>query len=264
MSALPAWQLPPGVSRGTWDYAQAEHIARDYDEYFADCPLFDTDEAVAARYFTTPGVVADFGCGTGRALVPLVRAGHRGMAVDLSAEMLAVVAEKAALDQLAITCYQANLVEMDGVPSAAADYGMCLFSTLGMIRGRDNRLAALRQMRRVLKPRGVLVIHVHNVWYNLYDPGGPWWLLKNCWQAARSREIDLGDKYFPYRQIPNMFLHVFRRGEICGALAKAGFRVREVIPLATARYRPLRWPWLFGQLRANGWVIVGERHGKAE
>ena len=90
-----AWQLPPGVSRGTMDYAEAEYIARDYDDYFADCQLFEHDEGVARRYFQKQGVVADFGCGTGRALLPLMRQGHTGLAIDLSAEMLGIVAEKA-------------------------------------------------------------------------------------------------------------------------------------------------------------------------
>jgi len=42
----PAWQLPPGVSRGLWDYVHAPHIADDYDDYFALNSLFETDGAV--------------------------------------------------------------------------------------------------------------------------------------------------------------------------------------------------------------------------
>jgi SAM-dependent methyltransferase len=254
----PSWQLPPGVSSGTWDYAQAAHIARDYDEYFADCPLFNLDESIAARYFKTPGIVADFGCGTGRALVPLVKQGHRGLAVDLSNEMLAVVREKATAENLPIDCVQANLVEMDTIPTASVDYGICFFSTLGMVRGAENRLAALRHIHRIIKPGGIFVIHVHNVWYNLYDPTGPWWLIKNRIQSWLSSKLEFGDKVYNYRQIPNMFLHVFRRGEIVGALKSAGFQIREVVPLSPQRYSPLRWPRFFGNLRANGWIIVGE------
>ena len=68
----PTWQLPPGVSRGLWDYVHTPHIADDYDDYFAFNSLFETDGAVLNRHFDRPGLVADLGCGTGRALVPLV------------------------------------------------------------------------------------------------------------------------------------------------------------------------------------------------
>jgi len=254
-----AWQLPPGVSRGTWDYAEAEHIAREYDEYFADCQLFEHDEGVARRYFQKPGVVADFGCGTGRALLPLMRQGHSGLAIDLSAEMLSVVKEKAEQENLPVTLVRANLVECDSVADAVADYGICFFSTLGMIRGVEHRLAALRHMQRIIKPGGTLVIHVHNVWNNLYDPGGPWWLLKNMWQSARRSDLEFGDKYYPYRQIPQMFLHVFRRREIRGALQQAGFAIREIIPVAPGTYQPLKMPWLLSNLRCSGWILVGSR-----
>ena len=74
----PSWQLPPGVSRGLWDYVHASHIADDYDEYFAFNSLFETDGAILRRQFDPPGLVADLGCGTGRALVHVVLR-RRGM-----------------------------------------------------------------------------------------------------------------------------------------------------------------------------------------
>ena len=29
----PTWQLPPGVSRGTWDYVHRDSIATEYDTF---------------------------------------------------------------------------------------------------------------------------------------------------------------------------------------------------------------------------------------
>ncbi|MGC4005659.1 MAG: class I SAM-dependent methyltransferase [Pirellulales bacterium] len=230
-SAPSSWQLPPGVTRGTWDYRARRPHRAEYDEYFADCKLFEHDEAMLARYFAPPGLVADFGCGTGRALLPLVRKGHRGLAIDLSQEMLDVVREKAAEETLDVRTVLANLVELDDVPDHSADYGMCLFSTLGMIRGSANRAIALRHMRRVIKPGGVFVVHVHNLWNTLRDFGGPWWLATNVWRTRRVKDWELGDKFFDYRRIPNMYLHVFRHGELCTALRDAGFTILESQPL---------------------------------
>ena len=254
----PTWQLPPGVSRGLWDYIHAPHIADDYDDYFAFNSLFETDEAVLRRQFPTPGLVADLGSGTGRALVPLMRHGHRGLAIDLSEHMLHVVQEKADVDELPIECVRANLVELDCIADQAVDYAMCLFSTLGMIRGRANRRRVVGHARRILKPGGRFVLHVHNYWFNLRDPDGPLWVIGNLLGAPFRREVEVGDRWFPYRGLPSMFLHVFRWSELAADLRSTGFRIVERIALDAPRRRPLTRPWLLAALRTNGWIVTCE------
>ena len=252
----PSWQLPPGVSRGLWNYAHLPSVAADYDDYFAFNTLFEFDEQVLAETFQPPGLVADLGCGTGRALLPLVRAGHRGLAIDLSPHMLRIVREKAELDGLEISCLLANLVELDAIHDDTVDHAMCLFSTLGMIRGRAHRRQALMHVRRILKPAGRFVAHVHNFWFNFRDPRGPAWLMKNLLIAPFRGDIEIGDKWFPYRGVPHMFLHVFRWSELTADLRSAGFHIEQRIPLDTARRHALRWPWLLGPLRTNGWIVI--------
>lgn len=255
-SDRPLWQLPAGVSRGLWDYVHSPHIADTYDDYFAFNSLFDFDESLLLETFPTPGVIADLGCGTGRALVPLVEAGHRGLAVDLSAHMLQIVREKADSYDLPIDCVLANMVELDCLRTASVDGAICMFSTLGMIRGRANRRQALAHARRILKPGGRLVLHVHNYWYNLRDPDGPWWVLKNLCTAPWSGSVEVGDKWFPYRGLPSMFLHVFRWRELAADLASAGFRVDRRVRLDAERRHALSAPWLLPALRTNGWIVV--------
>lgn len=254
----PTWNLPAGVSRATWDYVNKPSIADNYDEYFAFNSLFEHDERVLAENFQPRGLVADLGCGTGRALVPLVRSGHRGLAVDLSQHMLRIVQEKAELEKLPITCLQANLVELGLIADHSVDHAMCLFSTLGMIRGRENRQRAITHFRRIIKPGGRFVLHVHNYWYNLRDPGGPWWVLKNLTTAPFSKDVEIGDKWFPYRGLPSMFLHVFRKRELKHDLTSAGFTIKEWIPLDTPRREALKRPWFFEWFRTNGWIVVCE------
>ena len=260
----PEWSLPPGVTRGLWDYVHSDPIAEDYDEYFAQNRLFEFDEQVILRELQerdlkSDSLIADLGCGTGRALLLLTRHGYRGLAVDLSENMLKIVQAKAEAEGLPIECVHANLVELDPVADASADAAISLFSTLGMIRGRANRCRALAHAARILKPGGPFVLHVHNYWYNLYDPGGPWWVLRNLSRSIFVRDVEAGDKFFSYRGLPNMFLHVFRLSELRHDLRRAGFRIATVIPLDPRRHRALRLPWLAGRLRANGWIVVCER-----
>jgi hypothetical protein len=113
-------------------------------------------------------------------------------------------------------------------------------------------------VRLILKPGGLFVLHIHNFWYNLFDPEGPWWVLKSIAQAPFRREFEIGDKQFDYRGIPQMYLHVFRRCEVLRLLRDTGFRVRELIPLDYRRSGRLRFAWWMGNVRANGWIVVCE------
>lgn len=252
----PEWRLPRGVPCGVWNYVQADHIADEYDDFFAMNPLFDFDEQVLARHLGRSGLVVDLGCGTGRALVPLARRGFQCVGVDLSLRMLGIVGEKAAERGLSIHRVQANLVELGCIRDAVADGCLCLFSTLGMIQGRRNRRQVLAHAHRILKPGGLLILHVHNFWYSLFDSPGRRWLVAHLLRWMVKRDVQRGDKFFDYRRIPKMYLHTFTRRELVGLLRTAGFRPQHVIPLAVDRQRPLRHRWFFGGLRANGWIVV--------
>jgi ubiquinone/menaquinone biosynthesis C-methylase UbiE len=258
------WRLPKGVTRGEWEYFHSVHVAQEFDDYFSSNELFAYDVSLIlskldGHPFGKGGVVADMGCGTGRVLVPIVEAGYQGIAIDLSSHMLSVVAEKSAAKNLKIHRLQANLVELDGVHDAAVDHAISMFSTLGMIVGGDHRQAALEHVSRILRPSGLFILHVHNRWFNLYDPGGPKWLLTNWFRARFVGDVELGDKYFDYRGVHNMYLHVFTCREISRALRSAGFRIREMVPLEARRRRPLYAGWWCPNLRANGWIITAEK-----
>ncbi|MHB8900220.1 MAG: class I SAM-dependent methyltransferase [Thermoguttaceae bacterium] len=259
LTSRPQWQLPRGVPRGVWDYSLTPSIAGEYDRYFACNQLFEFDEQVIARHFTRPGLVADFGCGTGRALIPLTRRGFQTLGIDLSGHMLRVVRQKAEVDHLEVMRLRANLVELDCLRDDVLDYGICLFSTLGMIRGRQNRHRFLAHVHRALKPAGLLVLHVHNYWFNLFDRLGRRWILRNCVEVAMNREIERGDKFFDYRGVPKMFLHTFARRELVGLVRGAGFRIVDLTPLNLERTRRLPQAWFLGSLRANGWILVAEK-----
>lgn len=255
-SALPEWRLPPGVTSGLWDYFQADHIADDYDEYFAYNQLFRFDDEVLARHFTRPGLFVDLGCGTGRLVESFARRGFPTLAIDLSLPMLRVVGRKAEAGELAIDRVLANMVELDCLADSCADYCAIMFSSLGMIVGAENRARVLRHARRILKPQGRFALHVHNRWQNLFDPQGRRWLAHNALRLDRRAGMEPGDKVYAYRGIPQMRLHLFTWGELKRLLRSTGFAIETTIPLDVQRQRELPAPWLFGRVRANGWIVI--------
>lgn len=110
-------------------------------------------------------------------------------------------------------------------------------------------------MRRILRPGGLFVLHVHNRWSNAWLPQARSWLVWNLLTAWLSRR-EAGDKRFDYCGARDFYLHLFTKSELARDLRKAGFLIREMIPLAPDSSGPLGRPWLFGRLRAGGWIVV--------
>jgi SAM-dependent methyltransferase len=260
MSPSPAgWQLPPGVSRGLWDYLHDAELARNYDANLAGTPLLALDVKFAEEHFPAPGRLIDLGCGTGRLLIPLARRGFRALGVDLSAGMLRVAGEKA--DSAGVTIYRvrANIVELDGLRDGSFDYAACLFSTLGMVSGAAERRRVLGHAYRLLRPGGRFVLHVHNRWFSLWGPQGRRWLAKDVLKSLAGR-ADAGDRPMPVHQgIAGLSLHLFTRREAVRVLREVGFRLREVRPISLRADGKLLRPWWFGRLRAYGYLIAAER-----
>ncbi len=190
------WRRPAGVSAGTWRYAHEGSIAVRYDDFVAGTPLCRVDLGLLAEMFPeilsshnqrdeqktggdsgatethmTPGNqaekkngeerkwVLDLGCGTGRASELLAAGGYDVLAIDLSMPMLHQVRER---DLGSVVPIQANLVELDAVADNIAAGAVCLFSTLGMIQGRNNRRRFLSHVRRIVQPTCPFYLHAHH------------------------------------------------------------------------------------------------------
>lgn len=251
------WQLPEGVVRPLWEYVHDANIARDYDRFFEHNRLFEFDRDWLDARFRSPGRLVDLGCGAGRHVVHFARRGFRVLGVDLSHEMLRVTREKAESQGLALDLVEANLCRLDCLPDRCFDYAILMFSTLGMIYGHANRQRVLGHAHRLLWPGGKLALHVHNRWYNLGDPQGRRWVVRDLLGGLWFRR-PTGDKWLSYRGIPGMYLHVFTRRELGRLLVDAGFRVRELLPLGDERCGPLPWRFWLPRLRANGYLALAE------
>lgn len=259
-ATMPAhWQLPPGVNRGLWDYLHDPAIARGYDDYLAGSPLADVDRRFCERHFPRPGRLLDLGCGSGRLLLPFAGRGYWPLGVDLSEEMLRVGGDKAAAAGVTVHRLKANLVELGCLDDATFDYAACLFSTLGMIAGATERRRFLGHVFRVLRAGGVFVVHVHNRWFNLWNRAGRRWLLRDtlhAWFGAR----DAGDYVMPtHLAIAGLTLHLYGRREVVRLLRQSGFQVRQVMPLSLRPDGRLPAPWLFGRLRAFGYLVAANK-----
>jgi len=101
------------------------------------------------------GPALDAGCGTGRLLLPYLRAGLDVDGCDVSADMIALCREQAAREGLAPNLYVQALHALD-LPRRYRTIVVCGAFGLGSDRDRDAE--ALRRLHDHLEPGGTLVL----------------------------------------------------------------------------------------------------------
>lgn len=286
----PNWQLPKGVSRGTWDYVNDHDIASDYNRFNANHPLLDLDRSLIRNHLVDAGLLQsagvpqeassplaiDFGCGTGRNLIPLAQAGWNVIGFDLSQQMLIEfrnhaqsvsleatehgVADQPASATVSHRCGQihANMVEADCITDQSADAVLCMYSSFGMIQGRENRLRFLAHVHRILKPHGLFFVHVHNRGSWLRDPGGIQRTIKDWIRSRFDKNWELGDRIYPYRGLPSMFLHVYSEKELVADIQSTGLKLLKLYRLDRESKAVAEFKW-FPHLRSGGFLAVCTR-----
>ena len=243
-------QLPPALTA----YINRAGIALEYDDFFAETVLFRFDTDLLDKLLPAPCRLLDVGCGTGRHVVHFAGRGFDVTGVDLSTHMLLTAATKCHQHSVQAELLQHDIRDLSMLDANSFDAAICMFSTLGMIRGRTNRLKVLQGAYRALRPGGQFVFHVHNRWHNLFSAAGRAWLLRTYLSGWLNGEI--GDKQMQqYRGIPNMFLHVFTLREIKRMVASAGMNIEAIVHLNELRDGPLS-PCCCRGLRANGFIVV--------
>ena len=100
----------------------------------------------------------DAGCGSGRLLIPFLRAGLDVDGCDISPDMLAQCRAGAEREGLRPHLYQQALHELD-LPRSYRSIVVCGAFGLGATRGQD--LAALRRIHQHLRPGGRLLMDHH-------------------------------------------------------------------------------------------------------
>lgn len=242
-------------------YLTRPEIADDYDDTFAQSPLFAFDTHLLEQWLGKPGRVLDVGCGTGRHVIHLSRLGHAVVGIDLSEHMLRVAQTKLAEHDVPTRLIRADMLEVPQLfPADTFDYAVSMFSTLGLIAGHANRVEFLRGLTYVVRPGGVLALHAHNRWHDAMTLDGIQALIGNFWQTYRGR-AEWGDKIlWYYRGIRDMYVHVFSRRELRELLAEAGWEVVELVPLNGRRSGRLRVP-VAVDIRANGFIVLARRAG---
>jgi ubiquinone/menaquinone biosynthesis C-methylase UbiE len=248
----------PELYPSTLEYVRSRSIAHDYDGFNARNELFDFDTRFLDNFISGSGKLIDIGCGTGRHVVHFARRGFDVTGLDLSQDMLSIASEKVSASGLKATFVRRDMRDLSDFPDGKYDYATCMFSTLGMVPGRDARQKVANHIYRMLAPGGRFFLHGHNRLHRWYSPDRLGWLIMNMVFSALGRD-ELGDLHMDsYRGIPDMYLHIFTEGEMRNLLVKARFEDVYIVRLNERRNGELSGTWL-RSTRANGFIAVGTK-----
>jgi tRNA (uracil-5-)-methyltransferase TRM9 len=177
--------------------------------------IFSTElEALAQRW--QHGRLLNIGCAHGPDFLPF-RQDFELYGVDFSTKMLEYARKYAGKYKFTVSLAEADV---RCLPYADGNFDWAIaVATYHHIEGKEPRLQALQELRRVLKPGGEAFITAWNRWQPRF-----WLKRKNLLVPWRSRDKTL------YR-----YYYLFSYGELVKLAKKAGFDVLRVFP--ESRYK---------------------------
>ncbi len=121
-------------------------------------PTLFPEAHVVFTYFTNPkGRLLDIGCGYGRTTAPLAGLGYEVTGIDVVERMIGTARTR--YPHIDFRLMSATALDF---PDDHFDYALFSFNGLDCILPEKERLNAMREVRRVLKPAGVFAFNSHN------------------------------------------------------------------------------------------------------
>jgi len=169
-------------------------------------------------------VIADIGCGNGRHLIPCASHCKKAIGLDISEELLQITKKNITENNY----YNVDLLHSNAVniPVKNNSFDALLFiASLHNIKGKKNRIQALKEIKRILKNDGKALITVWSRWQDKYRKQFfTKWFKQNT-------DDEFGDVNIYWRQhglnIPR-FYHLYSKKEFISDLQSTGFKILEI------------------------------------
>jgi tRNA (uracil-5-)-methyltransferase TRM9 len=183
---------------------------------FRHWTIFRTElEALAQRW--QAGRLLNIGCAHGPDFLPFLQS-FELHGVDFSIEMLKLAQKYSSKFKFTVSLVASDACQL---PYADESFDRAIaVATYHHVQGRQDRLKALQELRRVLKPDGEAFITVWNRWQPRF-----WFHRKSQWVPWQA-----GDKTL-YR-----YYYLFSCSELEKLVKKAGFTVLKSFPESTYKF----------------------------
>ncbi len=204
-----------------------EKTVSDYARAVKEIGLWESEKMMIKKYFKPEDRILDIGCGAGRTTIGLYRLGYHFVeGLDLSEAMIVQARRISKELNYNITF---RVVDVACLDYDAENFEAALFSFNGIMQipGRENRIKALKEIKRILKPKGYFLFTTH-------DRDGSkeyesfWKEEKRKWALHLEDKSlhEFGDRVIKMEE-RDIFIHLPTRDEVISSLKEAGFILIE-------------------------------------
>ncbi len=176
--------------------------------------------------WTIPGErILDLGCGNGRFYEVLKEKEINYFGIDFSEKLIEIAKQKYPKAKFQV----ADVLNLP-FPNNYFDK-IYSISVLHQIPSRELRIRSLKEIKRVLKPRGVLILRVWNIFKrpNFWKLFLKYTILKVIFKS----KLDFLDVFIPWRNsegkiVLERYFHCFSQNRLKNLLKEIGFEVKEI------------------------------------
>lgn len=186
--------------------------------------LWKSEEIIFSSYVKKEDAILDLGCGAGRTTINLWKLGyHNIIGVDISKKLLSFSKKYCKKNNLPICFKKENAMNLS-FPKEYFDVVFFSYNGFMTIPKKENRIKALQEIYRVLKPNGLFIFTAHNrddLRFASY-----WEKEKQNWENhLQSEELyDFGDRIISIGN-EKSYIHLATYKEIEKALKNQKFEV---------------------------------------
>lgn len=200
-------EVPSQVAANLAYYTSAPAV-----DAFSFYRLLNEEQYLFPKYFKAGDNILDLGCGMGRTTLILHEMGMRVRGIDRSEVFVEVARRRFPYLDLQVGSFD-SLREED----SSYSHILLALNALDYAFPEEQRVAALRECARVLKPGGTLIFSSHNLkslhWFSPYYSRNLRWKFRNCWRAFGTHCYIREGSEYPLYTVPD---YVVRQTEGVG------------------------------------------------
>ena len=204
-----------------------EKTVSDYAKAVREIGLWKSEKIMMKKYFNPKSRILDIGCGAGRTTIGLYKLGyHLVEGLDLSKAMI-VQARRISKELNYNIIFSVGDAACLGYDDENFEAVLFSFNGIMQIPGRENRIKVLKEIKRILKPKGYFLFTTHDrEGSKEYES---FWKEEKIKWALHIEDKSLhefGDRVIEMEE-RDTFLHFPTKDEVISSLEEAGFILIE-------------------------------------